>query len=90
MNPAAMLEGIRVIEIGQVLAAPYAAAILGDPGAEIIKIEKPQGGDEGRRMGPAYRGQDSMQFVEVNRSRARWATRNGRTMSASRPTARDC
>ena len=64
-----MLEGIRVIEIGQVLAAPYAACILGDLGADIIKIEKPQGGDDGRRMGPAYRGQDSMQFVEINRNK---------------------
>ena len=64
-----MLEGIRVMEIGQVLAAPYAACILGDLGAEVIKIEKPQGGDEGRRMGPAYRGQDSMQFIEVNRNK---------------------
>jgi formyl-CoA transferase len=46
-----MLEDLRVIEIGQVLAGPYAGAILADLGATVIKIEKPDGGDDGRRMG---------------------------------------
>jgi crotonobetainyl-CoA:carnitine CoA-transferase CaiB-like acyl-CoA transferase len=41
----APLAGITVIEVGQALAGPLAGAILGDMGAEIIKIEKPEGGD---------------------------------------------
>jgi len=44
---AMMLSGIRVVELGQILAAPFAAEILGDLGAEVIKVEKP-GGDDAR------------------------------------------
>jgi formyl-CoA transferase len=43
----AMLDGIKVVELGQNLAGPYASQILGDLGAEVIKIEKP-GGDDAR------------------------------------------
>lgn len=64
-----LLDGIRVIEIGQVLSAPYAAMVLGDLGAEVLKIEKPDGGDDARRMGEAYRGQDSLTFMEINRNK---------------------
>lgn len=64
-----VLEGIKVVEIGQVLAAPFAAAVLSDLGAEVIKVEKPDGGDDARRMGPAFRGQDSMQFMDMNRNK---------------------
>jgi formyl-CoA transferase len=64
-----MLEGLRVIEIGQVLAGPYAGAILADLGAEVIKIEKPDGGDDGRRMGPPYLDDDSLTFHEFNRGK---------------------
>ena len=41
-----MLEGIRVLELGQVLSAPFAGAILGDLGAEVLKIERVDGGDD--------------------------------------------
>ena len=43
-----MLSGVRVVEIGQALAAPFAAEILADLGAEVIKVEKPDGGDDAR------------------------------------------
>jgi len=43
-----MLEGIRVLELGQVLSAPFAGAILGDLGAEVLKIERIEGGDDAR------------------------------------------
>ncbi len=46
------LSGIRVLELGQVLARPYAGMIMGDLGAEIIKIESPDGGDSARRTPP--------------------------------------
>ncbi|MEA2836670.1 MAG: hypothetical protein QOD89_1220 [Bradyrhizobium sp.] len=42
------LAGIKVIEIGQAVAGPMAGMILGDMGAEVIKIEKPDGGDDAR------------------------------------------
>jgi crotonobetainyl-CoA:carnitine CoA-transferase CaiB-like acyl-CoA transferase len=48
------LEGIRVIEVGQALAGPLAGAILADMGAEVIKVEKPDGGDDARLWGPPW------------------------------------
>jgi crotonobetainyl-CoA:carnitine CoA-transferase CaiB-like acyl-CoA transferase len=63
-----MLTGIRVLEFGQNVAAPYGAAILGDLGAEVIKIEKP-GGEEGRKLGPPVSGDDSAWFHQVNRNK---------------------
>ena len=46
------LAGIRVLEIGEMITAPYAAKMLGDMGADVIKLERPQAGDRARRMGP--------------------------------------
>jgi len=64
-----MLEDLRVIEIGQVLAGPYAGAVLADLGATVIKIEKPDGGDDGRRMGTPFLDDDSLTFHEFNRGK---------------------
>ncbi len=50
------LQGLRVLELGQVLAGPFAGAIFADLGAEVIKLERPDGGDDARRMGPAFGG----------------------------------
>lgn len=63
------LNDIRVIEVGQVLSAPYAGMILSDLGAEVIKVEKPDTGDDARCMGPAFRGGASMTFHDVNRGK---------------------
>ncbi|MGG5823158.1 CaiB/BaiF CoA transferase family protein [Falsiroseomonas sp. HW251] len=63
------LAGIKVVEIGQVFAGPYAGAILADLGAEVIKIEKPDGGDDARQMGKAFRRGDALNFVEFNRGK---------------------
>ncbi|MFN4088505.1 MAG: CaiB/BaiF CoA transferase family protein [Alphaproteobacteria bacterium] len=48
------LAGIKVLEVGQALAGPLAGAILADMGAEVVKIEKPDGGDDGRTWGPPF------------------------------------
>jgi formyl-CoA transferase len=64
-----MLDDLRIIEIGQVLAGPYAGAILADLGATVIKIEKPDGGDDGRRMGQPFLDDDSLTFHEFNRGK---------------------
>ncbi len=53
------LQGLRVLELGQVLAGPFAGAIFADLGAEVIKLERPDGGDDARRMGPAFGGEDA-------------------------------
>jgi len=64
-----MLDDLFVIEIGQVLAGPYAGAILADMGATVVKIEKPDGGDDGRRMGAPFLDDDSLTFHEFNRGK---------------------
>jgi len=62
------LEGIRVIELGSFIAAPFAARLFGDFGAEVIKVERPTGGDELRDWRKT-RGQTSMLFRTVARNK---------------------
>ena len=64
-----ILAGIKVVELGQVLAGPFAGAILADLGATVIKVEKPDGGDDARQMGPAFRHGDALNFHEFNRGK---------------------
>ena len=63
------LAGIRVLEIGQALAGPLAGAILGDMGAEVIKVEKPDGGDDARLWGPPFIDGDALFFHAMNRNK---------------------
>ena len=63
------LSGLKVIELGQVLAGPFAGAIFADLGAQVIKIERTEGGDDGRSMGQAFHGSDSMLFQIFNRGK---------------------
>ena len=70
------LSGIRVIELGQLVAGPVLGQLLGDLGAEVIKIERPGEGDEYRRYGPAFlhdaegqRTGESGGFLAVNRNK---------------------
>jgi crotonobetainyl-CoA:carnitine CoA-transferase CaiB-like acyl-CoA transferase len=64
-----MLDGIKVIEIGQVMSAPFGGSILADLGAQVIKIERPEVGDDARRMGPALLGDVSNTFHIANRGK---------------------
>jgi crotonobetainyl-CoA:carnitine CoA-transferase CaiB-like acyl-CoA transferase len=50
------LEGLRILDLGSGIAGSYSATILADFGAEIIKVEDPQGGDLLRRQGPFHKG----------------------------------
>jgi len=63
------LAGIKVIEVGQALAGPLAGAILADMGADVIKVEKPDGGDDARLWGPPFVGGDSLMFHANNRNK---------------------
>lgn len=66
------LDGIRVLEIGQYIAAPYCAMMLADLGAEVIKVEKPAGGDPRRDYDPLRRsesGSMSGGFLSYNRNK---------------------
>ena len=64
-----ILEGVRVLELGQVLAGPFAGAILADMGADVIKLERVDGGDDARRMGLAFRHGDALNFHVFNRGK---------------------
>jgi formyl-CoA transferase len=66
---AGPLAGVRVLELGQVLAGPFAGAIFADLGAEVLKVERMEGGDDGRRMGIAFHGDDSLIFQVFNRGK---------------------
>ena len=63
------LAGIKVIEIGQALAGPLAGVILADMGADVIKVEKPDGGDDARLWGPPFVEGDSVFFRATNRGK---------------------
>ena len=63
------LSGVKVIEVGQALAGPLAGAIMADMGAEVIKVEKPDGGDDARLWGPPFFGADSVSFHSNNRGK---------------------
>ncbi|MGI0078386.1 MAG: CaiB/BaiF CoA transferase family protein [Nitrososphaerales archaeon] len=62
------LEGVRILDFTQVLAGPYCTQILGDMGADVIKVEPP-GGDATRKWGPPFQGVDSAYFHSVNRNK---------------------
>lgn len=62
------LKGIRVIDLSRVLGGPLAGQILADHGADVIKIEPPQG-DETREWGPPFQGDASAYFLNVNRNK---------------------
>ncbi len=64
------LAGVRVLDISQVMAGPYACMLLGDLGADVIKIEPAGGGDQTRgAMGFKMKGADSMGFLNMNRNK---------------------
>jgi crotonobetainyl-CoA:carnitine CoA-transferase CaiB-like acyl-CoA transferase len=63
------LQGIRVLEMTEALAGPYCAMMLGDLGAEVIKIERPGVGDQSRRWGPPFVDGESAYYLSVNRNK---------------------
>jgi len=63
------LQGIRIIELGQFLSAPYGGMILSDLGAEVIKVEEPLHGDAARRMGQPFGDGDALLFRDLNRGK---------------------
>ena len=63
------LAGIRVIDLTRVLSGPFCSMMLGDMGAEVIKIERPSAGDDTRAFAPPYQGEESAYFLSVNRNK---------------------
>ena len=63
------LAGIRVVDLTRVLSGPFCTMMLGDMGAEVIKIERPVSGDDTRAFAPPYQGKESAYFLTVNRNK---------------------
>jgi len=70
------LAGVRVLDLARVLAGPYAAMLLADLGAEVIKVERPKVGDDSRAFGPPWvkdkdgrETKDSAYFTSANRGK---------------------
>jgi CoA:oxalate CoA-transferase len=62
------LEGIKVVDLSRALAGPYCTSLLGDMGAEVIKVESLNGGDSSRQW-PPFDGEHSLYFESVNRNK---------------------
>jgi crotonobetainyl-CoA:carnitine CoA-transferase CaiB-like acyl-CoA transferase len=70
VEPAsAPLSGIRVLDASRVLAGPFCGQLLGDLGAEVVKLERPGSGDETRTWGPPFAGSLSAYFLSCNRNK---------------------
>lgn len=63
------LENIKILDLSRVLAGPYCTMILGDMGAEVIKVEAPGGSDETRKWGPPFQNGVSAYYVCANRNK---------------------
>lgn len=63
------LSGIKVLDLTQIMAGPVCTMLLADMGADVIKIEKPKGGDDTRRMGPPLNDKWSAGFLALNRNK---------------------
>src|SRR5215207_4939419 len=65
----APLDGILVADFSRVLAGPLAAMLLGDLGADVVKVERPDGGDDTRAWGPPWRGEEATYYLGLNRNK---------------------
>jgi len=63
------LSGITVADFSRVLAGPLCTMMLADAGARVIKVEEPSRGDETRRWGPPFVGEESAYFLSINPNR---------------------
>ena len=63
------LEGVKVLDLTQIMAGPYCTMMLADMGADVVKVEKPNGGDDTRRMGPPFIEGESAAFLGINRNK---------------------
>src|SRR4051794_24935222 len=63
------LDGIRVLDLTRALAGPFCSQMLGDMGADVLKVEQPGVGDNARGWGPPFQGGESSYFLSVNRNK---------------------
>jgi crotonobetainyl-CoA:carnitine CoA-transferase CaiB-like acyl-CoA transferase len=79
---AGALAGIKIVDLTRVLGGPYCTQMLGDHGADVVKVEPPQG-DETRTWGPPFKGDAASYFIGVNRNK------RGIALDISKPQGRD-
>ena len=63
------LDGIKVLDLSRVLAGPYCSMLLGDMGADVVKVERPGQGDDTRAYGPPFLNGESVYFMSINRDK---------------------
>ena len=68
-GPELSLSGYRVLDLSRILAGPYCTMILGDQGADVIKVERPGTGDDTRTWGPPFVGGESAYYLCCNRNK---------------------
>lgn len=76
------LDGIVVLDLSRILAGPYCTMMLGDLGAEVIKVERPGSGDDTRSWGPPFAGGEAAYYLCLNRNK------RSLTLDLSRPAGR--
>jgi crotonobetainyl-CoA:carnitine CoA-transferase CaiB-like acyl-CoA transferase len=69
LPPRGPLASVRVLDLSRVLAGPYCCMVLADLGADVVKVERPELGDDTRHWGPPFHGDDAAYFFSVNRDR---------------------
>src|SRR3954452_11078494 len=65
----APLDGLLVADFSRVLAGPLASMLLGDLGADVVKVERPDGGDDTRAWGPPWRDGEATYYLGLNRNK---------------------
>src|SRR3972149_4731851 len=68
-EPKGALQGLRVLDLTRILAGPLCTMMLGDMGADVIKVEPPGAGDDTRSWGPPFVGGESAYFLGINRNK---------------------
>src|SRR5690348_8707431 len=63
------LAGLAVLDFSRVVAGPYCTMLLGDDGADVVKVERPGAGDDTREWGPPFVGGESAYFLAINRNK---------------------
>jgi crotonobetainyl-CoA:carnitine CoA-transferase CaiB-like acyl-CoA transferase len=69
VTDSAPLTGIKVVDMTEALAGPYCAMLLGDLGADVVKVERPGDGDQARGWGPPFLDGESAYFLAINRNK---------------------
>jgi formyl-CoA transferase len=92
-SDAAALQNVKILDLCRVVSGPFATMQLGDLGADVVKVEEPERGDESRSYGPPFLGGESAYFLSINRNKRSCAidlkSEGGRELTIRLATAAD-